>query len=235
MPYSPLKTGDATIDRNLQLLQQVIADIEATFTGAERRKVATLSIAADIPPAATFVRYVGKAGATLRLPSAKAQGAGIGQRITIQNAGGAVTIAPIGQDTLNGSRAGLVVSASSQLTVSSDADGAWTAETPADNAITDGKLRDSAGTSVIGRAAGTAGDPGDIVAGADGAVLRRASGALGFGSIPESSVDGLASDVGTLTDLERRFRLLLRAYVLLLADLPPGLENEFTISMGVGP
>src|SRR5262249_52952870 len=41
----------------------------------------------------------------------------------------------------------------------------------ADNSITDAKLRDSLGTSVIGRSAGSFGDPGDIAASADGQVL----------------------------------------------------------------
>jgi hypothetical protein len=58
------------------------------------------------------------------------------------------------------------------------------------NAVTDVKIRDSVGTSVIGRSAGTTGDPGDIAAAADGDVLRRASGTLGFGTIPIASVTG---------------------------------------------
>ena len=64
--------------------------------------------------------------------------------------------------------------------------------------ITDAMLRDSAGTSVIGRAAAAAGVPADIVAGADGDVLRRAGGVLGFGTIPESSVINLVGDLATL-------------------------------------
>lgn len=52
------------------------------------------------------------------------------------------------------------------------------------NAVGDAELRDSAGVSVIGRAANSSGDPADIVAGADGQVLQRASGALVFGSVP---------------------------------------------------
>lgn len=56
-----------------------------------------------------------------------------------------------------------------------------------DNSVSDAKLRDSAGTSVIGRAGGTTGDPADIAAGTDGHVLRRASGSLGFGTIPQAS------------------------------------------------
>jgi hypothetical protein len=61
---------------------------------------------------------------------------------------------------------------------------AWTVDA---GAITDAKLRNSAGASVIGRSANSTGSPADIVAGSDGHVLRRASGALGFGTIPQSS------------------------------------------------
>jgi hypothetical protein len=64
--------------------------------------------------------------------------------------------------------------------------------------ITDAMLRNSAGVSVIGRAAGAAGVPADIVASADGDVLRRAGGVLGFGTIPESSVINLVGDLATL-------------------------------------
>ena len=52
-----------------------------------------------------------------------------------------------------------------------------------DNTITDAKLRDGLGTSVIGRSAGTSGDPADIRATADGQFLKRSGGVLGFGVI----------------------------------------------------
>jgi hypothetical protein len=69
-----------------------------------------------------------------------------------------------------------------------------------DGGVTDAKLRDGTARSVVGRAGATDGDVADIVAGADGDVLRRSGGVLGFGSIPESSITGgwtyvkLASD-----------------------------------------
>lgn len=50
--------------------------------------------------------------------------------------------------------------------------------TVSDNSITNAKLRDSVGTSVIGRSAGTTGDPADIAAGADDLALVRVSGTL---------------------------------------------------------
>jgi hypothetical protein len=65
--------------------------------------------------------------------------------------------------------------------------------------VTDAMLRNSAATSVVGRSAGSAGPPADVAASADGDVLRRAAGVLGFGMIPESSVSGLVADLLALT------------------------------------
>lgn len=64
------------------------------------------------------------------------------------------------------------------------------------NGVTNTVLRDSVGTSIIGRSAASTGDPADIAASADGQVLRRAGGVLGFGAdIPQASVTSLASDL----------------------------------------
>lgn len=52
------------------------------------------------------------------------------------------------------------------------------------NGISNAKLRDSAATSVIGRSAGSAGDPADIAASADNQVLGRFAGALSFSGTP---------------------------------------------------
>jgi hypothetical protein len=71
----------------------------------------------------------------------------------------------------------------------------------ADNGITDAKLRDAAALSVIGRAANSTGDPADIAASADGQVLRRASGVLGFGTIPTASLDDNAVSNAKLADM----------------------------------
>jgi hypothetical protein len=61
--------------------------------------------------------------------------------------------------------------------------------TIANNAVSNAKLRDSAGVSVIGRSSSTTGDPADIVASSDGHVLRRSSGSLAFGSLGSNSLD----------------------------------------------
>ena len=71
---------------------------------------------------------------------------------------------------------------------------AWQAPasgTPADNSITNAMLRDSAGFTVIGKAATGTGDPADIGPAADGNVLRRSGGALGFGQVVAA---GIAND-----------------------------------------
>ncbi|MCP9473341.1 MAG: hypothetical protein NNA30_11465, partial [Nitrospira sp.] len=73
----------------------------------------------------------------------------------------------------------------------------WTVD---DNAITDAKLRDSAGLSVIGRSANTSGDPGDIVAGTDGHVLLRSGSTLMFGQVTTSGVADEAITTAKLTD-----------------------------------
>ena len=57
-----------------------------------------------------------------------------------------------------------------------------------DDAVTDAKLRESAGTSVIGRSVGMAGNPGDITATADDVALQRLSGSLTWAAMSASSV-----------------------------------------------
>lgn len=56
----------------------------------------------------------------------------------------------------------------------------YAADIKSDNAVLDRILRDSPGTSVIGRAENSAGDPGNIRAFDDGTVLKRTGSNLGF-------------------------------------------------------
>ena len=56
------------------------------------------------------------------------------------------------------------------------------------DSVTNDKLRNSSGTSVIGRASGSAGDPADIVASNNGEYLRRSGGVLGFGGIADADL-----------------------------------------------
>jgi hypothetical protein len=73
------------------------------------------------------------------------------------------------------------------------------------NKVLDTMLRQSVNSSVIGRSAGSTGNVADIVAGADGQVLRRIAGALGFGTLDNSSLTAGSftniTGVGTLGSL----------------------------------
>ena len=57
--------------------------------------------------------------------------------------------------------------------------------------VTRAMLADSAAVSVIGRGANSSGVPADIAAAADGHVLRRASGVLGFGALDLADADAV--------------------------------------------
>lgn len=63
------------------------------------------------------------------------------------------------------------------------------------NAVTDAKLRQSAGLSVIGRSANSTGDVADITAGSDYNILRRSGTSIGFGSIDLSQSGAVGSSV----------------------------------------
>jgi hypothetical protein len=67
------------------------------------------------------------------------------------------------------------------------------AATIADDAVTDAKLRESAGLSVIGRSANSTGNPADITAASDGEVLRRSGTSIGFGDIGFGALPQLTS------------------------------------------
>lgn len=58
----------------------------------------------------------------------------------------------------------------------------------ADNAVTNAKLRDSIAWSVVGRSAGTVGDPADIQAASDTVLGRNGSGNLQFGTIVTNQI-----------------------------------------------
>lgn len=58
----------------------------------------------------------------------------------------------------------------------------------ANDAVSNAKLRNSAGLSVIGRSASTTGDPADITAANDGDVLRRSGSSIGFGQVASAGI-----------------------------------------------
>ena len=70
------------------------------------------------------------------------------------------------------------------ITVSS-AGTVWTIDS---NVISNAKIRQSAGLSVIGRGANTTGDVADLTAGTDGHVLRRSGTTLDFGEIATAGI-----------------------------------------------
>lgn len=71
----------------------------------------------------------------------------------------------------------------------SDEGATWTID---NNAVTNEKLRDSAALSVIGRASDSTGDPADIAASADKAVLHRDGDALSFSPIDHTYISDFA-------------------------------------------
>lgn len=66
-----------------------------------------------------------------------------------------------------------------------------------DDAVTDAKLRNSAGLSVIGRSANSTGDPADITAASDGQVLRRSGTSIGFGAVDLASANAVTGVLPT--------------------------------------
>jgi hypothetical protein len=75
--------------------------------------------------------------------------------------------------------------------------------TISNNAVSNEKLRDSVGTSVIGRSVFSTGDPADIQANSDGHVLLRSAGNLLFGLISSDSISSInwSKITGTPTTL----------------------------------
>jgi hypothetical protein len=97
----------------------------------------------------------------------------------------------------------------------------------ADNAITYAKLQDGAATSVVGRSANTSGDPADIAASADGQVLRRASGSLGFGTIATAGIGDDQVTYAKMQNVSAASRLLGRG------DSGSGDPQEITLGSGL--
>jgi hypothetical protein len=75
----------------------------------------------------------------------------------------------------------------------------------ADNSITDAKLRDSTGLSVIGRSANSSGNPADIVAANNDEVLRRSGTSIGFGQIATAGITDSAVTTAKITDTNVTF------------------------------
>lgn len=78
------------------------------------------------------------------------------------------------------------------------------------NAVTDGKFRQSAGLSVVGRSANTTGDVADISAANDGEVLRRSGAALGFGTVATAGIANNAVTYAKVQNISATQRVLGR-------------------------
>lgn len=62
-----------------------------------------------------------------------------------------------------------------------------------DNIVSDSKIRQSAGLSILGRSSNTSGNVADITASTDGDVLRRNGTTIGFGTISGLSLSGFTA------------------------------------------
>jgi hypothetical protein len=80
-----------------------------------------------------------------------------------------------------------------------------------DGAISNARIRDSAGLSVIGRSANTTGDVADITAANDAEVLRRSGTSIGFGTIATAGIADDAVTYAKIQDVSATSRILGRA------------------------
>lgn len=125
MAYSPTRTGNPAVDRNLGELKRALDDQERARLGAVRLAVKRMVGTGAIPAGSQLVVYAGDGGHVLTLPSASAQGPGVGQLLLVGNrGGGSITVLAAGTDTVNGA-ASISVSASDLVTLASDGEATW--------------------------------------------------------------------------------------------------------------
>lgn len=115
------------------------------------------------------------------------------------NTGGTIT-----WETISGS--GIADGDKGDITVSGSG-GTWTIDS---DVVSNAKLRDSAGLSVIGRSANTTGDPADIAAANDGEVLRRSGAVIGFGTVATAGIGNDQVTYAKIQDISATQRALGR-------------------------
>jgi hypothetical protein len=106
----------------------------------------------------------------------------------------------------------------------------------ADNSITDAKLRDSAGLSVIGRSANSSGNPADIVAASDDQVLRRNGTSIGFGQVATAGLADSAVTTAKIADTNVTFAKIQNVstgVVLGRSSSGAGSVESLTVSNGL--
>ncbi len=102
------------------------------------------------------------------------------------------------------------------------------AATIANNAVSNGKLRDSGALSVIGRSANSSGDPGDISAvAASASVLRESGSTIGFGTVATAGIADDAVTYAKIQDVSATDRLLGRD------TASSGIIEELSVSSGL--
>jgi hypothetical protein len=156
--------GTLSVDTSTYLTGNETVTLSGDVTGS-----GTTSISATIPGGTvTYAKMQDVSAASKLLGRGSAAGAGDPQEITLG------TNLTMTGTTLDAGGGGVTDGDKGDITVT--ASGAtWTID---NDVVTDAKLRNSAATSVIGRAGSGTGDPADIAATVDSHVLQRSGGAL---------------------------------------------------------
>jgi hypothetical protein len=117
-------------------------------------------------------------------------------RIASQKATKAYVDAAVGGAVSDGDKGDITVSSSGTV---------WTVDS---NTISDAKLRQSAGLSVVARSANSTGNVADVTAANDGEVLRRSGTALGFGTIATAGIANSAVTLAKIANASANSKLL---------------------------
>jgi hypothetical protein len=117
-------------------------------------------------------------------------------RIASQKATKAYVDAAVGGAVSDGDKGDITVSSSGTV---------WTVDS---NTISDAKLRQSAGLSVIARSANSTGNVADVTAANDGEVLRRSGTTLGFGTIATAGIANSAVTLAKIANASANSKLL---------------------------